>query len=82
MINNSLLTDKQRQESIKEIISFFDTERGEEIGYIAAENILEMFLKTTGITLYNKGVEDTKNYLRNSLAEVESGIDIALKKVK
>ena len=75
-----LLTDKQRQDSIKEIIDFFGRERGEEIGIIAAESLLDMFLETNAKLLYNRGLEDTKKYLRERLANVEIDIDIDLKK--
>lgn len=77
-----LLSEIEKQKAIKEIISFFQDERNEEIGYIAAEGILDMFLETLGPAIYNKGVEDTKDFVRNAMAEVDANIDITLKRIK
>lgn len=77
-----LLSETEKQKAIKEIISFFQDERNEEIGYIAAEGILDMFLETLGPAIYNKGVEDTKDFVRNAMAEVDANIDITLKRIK
>jgi len=40
-----LISKEQREESIKKIIDFFQTERDEEIGMIAADEILNHFLQ-------------------------------------
>lgn len=76
----SLLTTEQRQQAIKAIIDFYETEKDETIGVIAAEELLDMFLDTVGTTLYNKGVDDSKNFIINQFAELETEIEIALKK--
>lgn len=59
-----ILTEEQREKAINEIISFFRSERNEEIGVIATGNILDMFLQTTGIDLYNKGIDDSNDFLK------------------
>jgi uncharacterized protein (DUF2164 family) len=80
--NIGILTDTQKREAIKEIIAFFQDERGEEIGVIAAESFLDLFLEKVGNEIYNKGVEDTKGFVRNAMAEVDANIDITLKRIK
>ena len=77
-----LLPKEQKRLAVKEIIDFFGNERGEEIGVIAAESILDMFLQKVGLDLYNKGVEDSKNFIKGYLGEIDLEIDIALKKDK
>jgi len=77
-----LLSKEEKKFVIKEIIDFFSNERGEEIGVIAAEDILDMFLQKVGLDLYNKGVEDSKNFIKDYLGEIDLEIDIALKKDK
>lgn len=62
-----LLPKEQKRLAVKEIIDFFGNERGEEIGVIAAESILDMFLQKVGLDLYNKGVEDSKNFVKDYL---------------
>lgn len=80
MSNISLLSPEQKKEAINAIIDFFSSERGEEIGVIAAEDLLDMFLESTGIALYNKGVEDTKQLIQNYVEELNADIEISLKK--
>jgi len=75
-----LLTDEKKNSSIREIIVFFKTERDEEIGMIAAEKILDHFLETVGITLYNKGVDDSKDFLAERIEGIELDMESFLKK--
>lgn len=75
-----ILTEQQRKTAIDEIISFFRSERGEDIGILAAENFLDMFQQQIGVHLYNKGVDDTKEFVKKRLEEVAIDIEVALKK--
>jgi uncharacterized protein (DUF2164 family) len=75
-----ILSEEQRKLAINEIIDYFVNERGEQIGIIAAEGLLDMFLQTLGPDLYNKGVEDSKKFIKDYLEEIDIEIDIALKK--
>ena len=59
----------------EELIIFFDKERGEKIGIIAAEEILNHFLKSAGVKLYNKGVYDAKKALENRYNELLFDLD-------
>lgn len=77
-----ILSDEQRKSAIDEIIHFFSSERGEEIGVIAAGNLLDLFLQTSGLELYNQGVEDSKKFIKNRMAEIEVDLDVSLKKLK
>jgi uncharacterized protein (DUF2164 family) len=78
----SFLSPAQKQKAISEIIGFFATERDQEIGVIAAEEVLDMLLETAGADIYNKGVDDTKTLLKKRLEEVEIDIDATLKKTR
>jgi uncharacterized protein (DUF2164 family) len=78
--NWSLLTEKQRRETIDEIIDFFKNERGEEIGIIAAETLLDHFLQTIGIQLYNKGIDESIYFLKDRIDSVAIDMDSLLKK--
>ena len=75
-----LLSEEKKNSSIREIIVFFKTERDEEIGMIAAEKILDHFLETVGITLYNKGIEDSKDFFRERIEGIELDMESFLKK--
>lgn len=58
-----LINKGKRQQAVNEIVTYFKSDRGEEIGIIAAEAILDFFLETAGKTIYNKGVYDAKRLL-------------------
>jgi len=75
-----ILSETQRKTAIDEIISFFSNERNEQIGVIAAGNMLDMFLEQIGMELYNKGIDDTKDFVKKRLEEVGVDIEVHLKK--
>jgi uncharacterized protein (DUF2164 family) len=77
-----LISDEKRKESIDDIIHFFKNERDEEIGIIAAEKILDHFLKTVGIQIYNKSVEESIIFLKNRFESLEIDMRALLKKIE
>ncbi|MBU1975535.1 MAG: DUF2164 domain-containing protein [Nanoarchaeota archaeon] len=74
------ISNKNKKESIKELIDFFKTERNTEIGIIAAEDILNHFLENVGMKIYNKGVEDSINIFKERVESLELDIESLLKK--
>jgi uncharacterized protein (DUF2164 family) len=74
------LNDEQRKKAIEEIIAFFESEREEKIGVIAAEQLLDMFLQGSGRQVYNRAIEDAKEFLRKKMEDIEIDIDINLHK--
>ncbi len=75
-----MISDDYRKEVIRGIIAFFQTEMDQEIGVIAAENILDHFLQSVGMKLYNKGVEDSVGYLKERLEDLTLDMEAMLKK--
>ena len=78
--NWDLLTEEERKTAIEEIINYYSTEKNEEIGVIAAGNLLDMFLEATATQIYNTGLEDTKAFVKARMEEVEVDIEASLKK--
>ncbi|MDH5533258.1 MAG: DUF2164 family protein [Candidatus Pacebacteria bacterium] len=76
----SLLTKEQRQAAIDEIIFFFANQRDEQIGIIAAQDILDMFLENISKAVYNRGVDDTKELIKERMLELETDVELTLKK--
>lgn len=74
------LSEKRRKESIDEIIEFYRSERNEKIGIIFAENLLDHFLQTIGIDIYNKGIEDSIDHLRGRFEDIKIDMETLLKK--
>lgn len=80
--NWELISEEYRKECIQEIIDFFNTEidQDEEIGIIGAGNLLNYFLQTVGLKLYNKGVEDSIGFLKERLEDLELDMESIIKK--
>jgi len=75
-----LLPKEKRRFCIEKIITFFKQSRDEEIGIIAAEEILDFFLEDIGPVIYNEGINDSKELLRKQLDDLEVNIDLLLRK--
>jgi len=73
-----IISNERRRQLIGDIIYFFETERDEEIGMIAAGSILDFFLQNVGLELYNKGVMDSIEYYRDRFQEVELDMESIL----
>ena len=69
------LSDEERKSVIEDLILFFENERDEKIGIIAAEEVLNFFLMTVGNKLYNKGIDDAKKVLKNRYEELQFDLD-------
>ncbi len=65
------LSKEQKQSMINELIRYFETERSESIGELAAENLLVFLMQHIGPVYYNKGVEDAKRLIVDRMAAVE-----------
>ncbi len=74
-----LLSKERRQTLIKEIITYFKVEREEEIGVIAAEEVLDFFVEGLGKDLYNKGITDAKASVKNCMENMEVDLDLLFK---
>lgn len=74
-INKFELTPVVREKYIQDIISFFQDERGEEIGVIAAGNILDFVLELVGDEIYNRAITDAKKIIKEKLLDVEVELD-------
>ena len=68
-------SEATREKFINEIIGYFETEMGQEIGIIAAGNILDFFVDLMGPEFYKKGIGDAKKLLRQKLADLDIELD-------
>ncbi|MBT4723197.1 DUF2164 family protein [Candidatus Falkowbacteria bacterium] len=73
-----LISKEKRSILIEAIITFFEVERGEEIGMIAAEQVLDFMLEHTAEDIYNQGVFDSKIKLKNNLDNLEVDLDLLI----
>ena len=75
-----VLSDDERRFLVGEIVGYFETERGEKIGVVAAGQILDFFLRMAGPLLYNRALDDTKVLLEKNLGSILLDIDVTLRK--
>jgi uncharacterized protein (DUF2164 family) len=73
------LAREKRAETIKELIAYFNAERGEEIGMIAAEDLLDFLLNTCGEDIFKKGVQQSRIILRENLDNLETDLELLSK---
>ena len=58
----------------------WDLLSNEKIGIIFAESLLDFFLKNLGLNLYNKGIQDSIDHLRDSFEDIKIDMETLLKK--
>ena len=69
------LSNQESKIAKEDLIIYFEKERGEKIGIIAAEQILNHFLKSAGSKIYNKGVYDAKKALETCYKELQFDLE-------
>jgi uncharacterized protein (DUF2164 family) len=73
------LTSEEKQRLITEIQAFFENERDEKIGVIAAETVLEFFLEVIGSKIYNTALMDVKAWFARGLENLDADYDMLYK---
>ena len=74
------LSEEKKRAAVEAIISFFENERGERLGVITAEEILDVAMQDTFAEIYNKGVVDAQKTMQEKMADLHIDIDLLLKK--
>lgn len=69
------LSEEEKDEAKQAIIHFFEVERDEKIGLIAAGELLNFFLQSVGGKIYNKGINDAKKALEYRIEELKFDLD-------
>lgn len=63
---------REQKDAIKDQIrAYFETERSESIGDLAAEQLLDFMLKELAPYLYNKGVEDAQRLVSERFGSID-----------
>lgn len=69
---NITLTDEEKKQLLQEIIYYFETERDEKLGIIGSENILDFFMDSLGLIIYNKALDDAKKWFDKRMEDIEA----------
>jgi uncharacterized protein (DUF2164 family) len=75
-----MLSKEKKRVCIDKVIGYFEVERGERIGVIAAEEVLDFVLQMVAGEIYNIGVGDSKKALKEKFEDLEVDLDILLSK--
>lgn len=66
------LTDAEKKKITEEIKAFYLDVRGEEIGMIEEQQIMDFFLETLGSVIYNKALDDAFRWHKQVSENMES----------
>lgn len=66
----NIIDKDKRKMLITQIQDYFEMERDEELGELAASLLLDFFCEKVGPEFYNQGVFDSYKYLHNSLEDL------------
>ncbi|MBD1379746.1 DUF2164 domain-containing protein [Metabacillus arenae] len=76
------LSKENKAMMIESIQTFFQTERDEEIGIIAAESILDFMMDELGTLFYNQGVHDAKTMVEQKIMNLDEDLDSLVRPLK
>ena len=65
------LTDERRERMLRSIKKFFAEKLERELGDLAAERLLEFFVKELGAPVYNQAIQDARKFLQGKLDDLE-----------
>lgn len=68
------LPKEQRDQVISKIQQFFEDERGEEIGELAADNVLDFFMTQVAPLVYNQALSDCRHTVNQKVMSLEDDI--------
>lgn len=66
------LSDAQKKQIISEIKAFYLDVRGEEIGIIEEQQILDLFCEHMAPIIYNKALDDAGNWYKQQMENLSS----------
>lgn len=76
----SLIKPEKKKIVVEALIAYYARERNEEIGMIAAEDILDFVLEQIGSDIFNKGVEETTKLIQERMTGVWLDVEALVKK--
>jgi uncharacterized protein (DUF2164 family) len=71
-------SDELKMKYLKDIIGFFQDVRKEEIGFLAAEEILDFFTQTMGEEIYRKAIKDCQKMLRERVQDLDIELELLI----
>ena len=76
------LPKEQRDQMIRLIQAYFETERGETIGDLAADGVLDFFMTQLSPYVYNQAISDCRLLVNQRMVSLEEDIYALEKNIK
>lgn len=76
------LPKEQRDQMIRLIQAYFETERGETIGDLAADGVLDFFMTQLSPYVYNQALSDCRLLVNQRMVSLEEDIYALEKNIK
>ncbi|MCG7379452.1 DUF2164 domain-containing protein [Paenibacillus sp. ACRSA] len=73
-MNTLKLTKEQQDDAIRTIKSYFEEERGEELGDVAAWGVLDLFMTQLAPYIYNQALADARTTANQRMASLEEDL--------
>lgn len=70
MYNKFDISKEKREDMINSIKEYFENERDEEMGDLAAGLLLNFFMEELAPEFYNQGVQDSHKYMSDRLDDI------------
>ena len=65
------LPKEQKEQIISKVKAYFEEERSETIGDLAAEQMIDFMIKELGPYIYNAAIDDARQMLIRKIASIE-----------
>ena len=75
----SRLRPEDKKTVIESVIAYFAREKDEEIGVIAAEEMVDYILEQVEAKIYNQGIDDATKQMRDELDRVLAEIELTMR---
>ncbi|MDE6662176.1 MAG: DUF2164 domain-containing protein [Lachnospiraceae bacterium] len=76
------LSDEQKKQIADEVKAFYLDVRGEEIGIIEQQQIIELFCEHMAPVIYNKALDDAMRFMKEQFGNMESDYYLLYKDVR
>lgn len=76
------LSDEQKKQLASEIKAFYLDVRGEEIGLIEEQQIMDLFCEHMAPIIYNKALDDSLRWLKEQMGNLETDYYLLYKDVR
>lgn len=65
------LPKEQKEEIVQSVQAYFEEERSESIGQLAAEQLIDFMIGELGPYIYNKAIEDARMMITGKMAQID-----------